>query len=141
MPLYDVRCLEDCGYFHDILVVRGERNSIACPSCEGETEHVLRGVAVVGPMPSKPLVLSQINQSFDSATQWRKFQRDNPDFAVVPNGGAKWREHKDNVRNFANKRCKNAGFNDLEDRQKRMKVRDDDMKRIAKEGTKPFVAG
>jgi hypothetical protein len=118
-----------------------DRYEIRCPECGGSTQIITRAVATIGPMPSKPLTIKQIGRSFESAGEYRTWQRENPDLQILDNNGSKWKNKKDKVREFANQRCKKAGYNDLEDRQRQMKKRDVDTARVKKEGPKPFSSG
>jgi putative FmdB family regulatory protein len=117
MPIYDFKCLGDCGFFHDIIVSLQEKEQIICPSCEGQMRTIISAVATIGPMPSKPLVVKQVGKSFDSVGEWNKYQREHPDVEILSAGSDKWQKHKDTVREKAESRAKQHGFRDFEDRQ------------------------
>ena len=97
MPLYDVKCRYDCGYFHDLMAAIDDRYEIRCPECGGSTQIITRAVATIGPMPSKPLTIKQIGRSFESAGEYRTWQRENPDLQILDNNGSKWKNKKDKV--------------------------------------------
>ena len=123
MPVYDFKCLGDCGFFHDIIVSLKEKESIICPSCEGPLRTVISAVPTIGPMPSKPLVVKQVGKSFDSLGAWNKYQRENPDVEILSAQSDKWRKHTDTVREKAEARAKSHGFRDFEDCQAQRKKR------------------
>ena len=54
MPLYDFKCKGCCGYFEDMFVLLADMEKAVCPSCDGPLQTIIRGVPVIGPMPSKP---------------------------------------------------------------------------------------
>jgi len=141
MPIYDVRCLADCGYFHDLYFPVSECDNITCPVCSNATEIIIRTVPTIGPMPSKPLVVKQLGKTFESAKELRDYKRANPDLQFMPSSGTNWQSHKDKVREKANLRCQKAGFNDLKDRQRQMKQRDDHLHRLKQGDKKPFSSG
>lgn len=117
MPLYDVRCTDGCGYFNDIFAVLAEANKISCPSCGKPVVRLIRPVATVGPMPSKPLRVDQIGRTFESNEELRDYQRKNGDVEILSSSSNKWQKHKDTARNKAEKRAKQQGFRDLDDKR------------------------
>mgnify|MGYP003627445083 CR=1 FL=1 len=117
MPLYDVRCTDSCGYFNDVFVLLADIDKIICPSCSKPVVRLVRPVATIGPMPSKPLRVDQIGRSFESASDWRDYQQKNGDVEILSATGNKWRAHKDIVRTKAESKAKAQGFRDLEDKR------------------------
>lgn len=86
---------------------------------------VISEVALVGPMPSKPLVVAQVGKTFESGSEWRDYQRKNPDCQILSADSAAWRKHRDAAAEKANARARKAGYRDLEDRKvKRKKEKD-----------------
>ena len=126
MPVYDFQCLGDCGYFSDVILSLSEKDKATCPSCGGSLQTVIRAVATIGPMPSKPLVVNQVGKSFDSQASWNKYQRENPDVEILSSSSDAWKKHKDAVRVKAEGKAKKAGFRDLEDRWAKSR----DLKRV-----------
>ena len=78
MPFYDFKCPSGCGYFGDIFVPLSEHGTTTCTECGDVLETVISEVALIGPMPSKPLVMKQLGRTFESGSEWRQYQRDNP---------------------------------------------------------------
>jgi len=126
MPMYDFQCLGDCGYFSDVVLSLAEKDEVTCSSCGGSLRTVIRAVATIGPMPSKPLVVNQVGKSFDSLASWNKYQRENPDVEILSSSSDAWQKHKDTVRVKAESKAKKAGFRDLEDRW----AKSSDLKRV-----------
>lgn len=116
MPIYDFKCPSGCGYFNDVVLSIKEKEHATCSSCGGSLQTVIRAVATIGPMPSKPLVVGQVGKSFDSQAAWNKYQRENPDVEILSASSEAWKKHKDAVRVKAEDKAKKAGFRDLEDR-------------------------
>ena len=122
MPLYDFRCLAGCGYFNDIIVSIEDRTKVRCPTCNGAMRTVVSAVALIGPMPSKPLVVNQVGRTFHSNAEWNEYQRSNPGCEIVSASSSAWREHKDKARSKAESKAKSQGYRDLEDKQKKNKA-------------------
>ena len=91
MPVYDFKCPDGCGYFNDIFVPLSEHGKTTCNSCGALLETVISEVALVGPMPSMPLVVDQVGRSFESTSEFNEYQRKNPDSAVVSADSTHWR--------------------------------------------------
>lgn len=116
MPLYDFKCTEGCGYFEDMFVLLADRDKVVCPSCAGPLSTVIRGVPVIGPMISKPMVVKQIGRSFESAGEWRDYQRKNPDCQVLSAGSTEWKKHRDSVKEKVEATSRKMGYRDFEHR-------------------------
>lgn len=121
MPLYDVRCVSGCGYFNDIFVLLKDVDKIICPSCGQPVVRLVRPVATIGPMPSKPLRVDQIGRTFESNSELREYQRQNGDVEILSSTGDKWRKHKDIVRTKAESKAQQQGFRDLDDKRSHLK--------------------
>ena len=121
MPVYDFKCPAGCGYFNDIYVPLSEHGKTKCSDCGAVLETVISEVALIGPMPSKPLVVKQIGRSFESESEWKKYQRDNPDSAIVSADSEQWRKHRDAVREKDDARSRKMGYRDFEDRKRQRK--------------------
>ena len=117
MPLYDVRCVSGCGYFNDVFVLLKDADKIICPSCSKPVVRLVRPVATVGPMPSKPLRVDQIGRTFESNSELKEYQRQNGDVEILSSTSNKWQQHKDTARTKAEKRAKSQGFRDLDDKR------------------------
>ena len=137
MPIYDFKCPEGCGYFNDIFVPLAEHGKTTCPECSAVMSTVISEVALIGPMPSKPLVVKQVGKSFESGAEWREYQRKNPDCQIVSADSAQWRKHRDLAAEKAERRARMGGYRDLEDKKKRRKKEKD--KRAGKVDKKIYV--
>jgi putative FmdB family regulatory protein len=125
MPMYDLKCPDGCGYFNDIFVPLSEHGKTKCTECGATLTTVISAVALVGPMPSKPLVVKQVGKTFESGAEWRAYQRENPDCEMVSADSLKWRKHRDLVVEKAEARAKKAGYRDLADKKVRRKKEKD----------------
>jgi putative FmdB family regulatory protein len=121
VPIYDFKCPEGCGYFNDIVVPLAEHGKTTCPECGALMSTVISEVALIGPMPSKPLVVGQIGKSFESGSEWREYQRKNPDCAIVSADSKQWKDHHHMARSKAERKAKKQGYNDLEHKRKTRK--------------------
>jgi putative FmdB family regulatory protein len=124
MPTYDFRCNHGCGHFEDVFVLLSELDTVVCPSCDQDMTRLVRSVATVGPMPSKPLVVNQVGRTFHSRADWNKYQRANPDVEILSASSQAWRNHRDTAQGKAEAKARQRGFRDLEDyRNHRKKVK------------------
>ena len=121
MPVYDFKCPDGCGYFHDIYVPLSEHGTTTCPECSAVMTTVISEVALVGPMPSKPLVVEQVGRTFESGAEWRQYQRENPDCEILSSDSTAWRKHRDKVAEKAEARARKGGSRDLADKKARRK--------------------
>lgn len=121
MPMYDFKCPDGCGYFNDIFVPLSEHGKTTCPECHALMSTVISEVALIGPMPSKPLVVKQVGRTFESSSEWRDYQRANPDCQIVSADSQQWRKHRDLVVEKAEAKAKKAGYRDLADKKDRRK--------------------
>lgn len=112
MPMYDFKCKGSCGYFEDMFVLLADKDKVVCPSCAGPLQTVIRGVPVIGPMPSKPLVVSHIGRKFESAGEWKEYQRKNPDCQVISADSKEWRDHRDSVKEKVEATSRKMGYRD-----------------------------
>jgi len=137
MPMYDFKCPEGCGYFNDIFVPLSQHGKTTCPECNALMTTVIGDVALIGPMPSKPLVVGQVGRTFESGKDWREYQRNNPDCRIVSAGSTEWRKHRDVVAEKADARAKKAGYRDFADKKARRKK--ENAKRAGKVDKKIYV--
>tara|TARA_R100001015_G_C4595288_1_gene150529 strand:+ start:268 stop:684 length:417 start_codon:yes stop_codon:yes gene_type:complete len=137
MPFYDFKCPSGCGYFGDIYVPLSEHGTTTCSECGDVLETVISEVALIGPMPSKPLVMKQLGRTFESGSEWRQYQRENPDCAMVSADSSAWREHKEAVRDKAEARARREGYRDFDDKKQRRK--EEKIKRSGKLDKKIFI--
>jgi putative FmdB family regulatory protein len=121
MPMYDFKCPDGCGYFNDIFVPLAQHGKTTCPECNAVLETVISEVALIGPMPSKPLVVKQIGKTFENGSDWRDYQRKNPDCEIVSADSSAWRKHRDMAAEKANATARRMGYRDLEDKKKKRK--------------------
>jgi|TARA_R110002012_G_scaffold76891_4_gene194455 putative FmdB family regulatory protein len=121
MPMYDFKCPAGCGYFNDIYVPLAQHGKTTCPECNAKLETVISEVALVGPMPSKPLVVKQVGKSFENGADWREYQRKNPDCEILSADSTAWRKHRDMAAEKAEATARRMGYRDLADKKKRRK--------------------
>jgi len=119
MPLYDFRCNGGCGYFADMFIPLADIDNAVCPECQAGITIRIGAVMTIGPMPSKPLKISQVGRSFESASEYRDYQRQNPDCAIIDAGSSEWRKHVDTAREKAEKTAKRRGYRDLNDQHQK----------------------
>jgi len=121
MPVYDIACAsaQECGHFSDVIIPLAKLDEAVCPSCAGPIRRLPRPVRTVGPMPSKPLTIKQIGRSFESASELRQYQKENPDAQIVAPNSKQWREKVASVRADCQKQARDEGYRDLEDMQAR----------------------
>ena len=121
MPFYDFKCPDGHGYFHDVFVPLEKHGTTTGPECELLLETVISEVALIGPMPSKPLVLEQAGRSFESASEYKQYQRENPGWDFLSPDSKAWKDHKDMARGKAEARAKREGYRDLDDKKAKRK--------------------
>ncbi len=121
MPVYDTACDSDhaCGHFADVIILLADLDEAVCPSCGGPIRRLPRPVRTVGPMPSKPLTISQIGRSFTSPAQLREYKKSKPNAEFHAPDSIEWKNKVDRVRKKAEDRVKAWGYADREDYQKR----------------------
>tara|TARA_R110002020_G_scaffold25403_1_gene82777 strand:+ start:128 stop:544 length:417 start_codon:yes stop_codon:yes gene_type:complete len=137
MPVYDFKCPQGCGYFDDIFVLLADHGTTTCPECGVLMDTVIGMVPIIGPMPSNPLVMKQLGRKFESGSEWRQYQRENPDCEMVSSDSSTWREHIDSVRHKAESRAKREGYRDFEDKKRKRK--EEKVKRSGKLDNKIFI--
>jgi len=120
MPLYDVRCTAGCGK-KEVYVPLSEADKIFCPDCTQPAVRLVSPVRTIGALFSKPIEYGQIGKSFSTNEEFRQYKRDNPDAKFVEKDSTEWRSHYDEVRNHCDKKAKQQGFRDHEDRGKFIK--------------------
>ena len=129
--LYDLRCGE-CG-FTDEDFLTGEQyqdvkaNKLKC-DCGGIVQTVIRPVMTVGPMPSKPLVVGNMEKVISSNSELRAFQKAHPDIRVTTNASGEWKKLYSNSREIADRNAKKWGFDDVDDYRTRTRI-DENQKR------------
>jgi len=137
MPMYDFKCPEGCGYFNDIFVPLAQHGKTTCTECGALMSTVIGDVALIGPMPSKPLVVKQVGRTFESGAEWRDYQRKNPDCQIVSSDSSEWRKHRDTVAEKAEARARKMGYRDHADRKAKRKK--DKAKRAGKVDKQIYV--
>lgn len=136
MPLYQGKCPECESQFEDFLKLKHYENSgLHCPDCGHAAQTVIQAVMTIGPMPSKPLEMRQIGQSFTSNGQIRRYKERHPDRVFVDKDSSAWRNHYDSVRNLCEDGAKTEGFRDL-DHKKRERKREKNLRKALESGEK-----
>lgn len=136
MPLYVARCPEHGEFETFLSLAEREKTGLLCIECAQESRVVIQPVRTIGPMPSKPLVIDQIGRSFTSQSEMRQYFKKHPDRRIVENNSQDFINHRDSARAKADKKAKQLGFNDVEDRKTRVKADRKIKTRIAREGAK-----
>jgi hypothetical protein len=121
MPTYDVKCPEGCGYFNDVFSLLADLDKMVCPECHAPVVRLISPVRTIGPTFSKPFQVDQIGKSFESKSDWDKYQQDNPDVQILSANSQSWRNHVDSVKDRIEKKAKRQGFRDNEDRKRHLK--------------------
>lgn len=118
--IFDARC-PDCQREEELLEHRGEFCPERCPCGTAYTAEMrIFGAyahAPVGVFLTKPLEVSQIGRTFTSNSEWREYQKQNPDARVVSPGDRYWRDFRDRAREKAETHARRAGFRDLDERR------------------------
>ena len=139
MPLYEGECRHGCGRFEDVMKVHQyEADGLICPECGLQAKVIISAVPTVGPMPSKPLVIDQIGQSFTSRSEMRRYFEGRPDRKIVDPNDSSFTAFKDNARARADVSAKRLGFDDHEDRGRRVKAETAKHEKIARGEGKIF---
>ena len=115
MPLYDVRCTAGCGYFDDVFCPLAALDDLRCSKCNHPVKILMSPVRTIGPTFSKPLEIKQIGRTFHSQSEFRQYQRENPDVEILSPSSSKWQKHRDTAREKVEASAKKRGFNDSED--------------------------
>ena len=137
MPYYDFKCPKGCGYYPDVYVPLKEHGTTTCPSCSAVLETVISEVALIGPMPSKPLVVSHIGKTFESNSEFNEYQRKNPGWDILSPDSNAWKDHRDAAQEKAERTAKRQGYNDLE--HKRSVRKEEKAKKAGKVDKKIYV--
>lgn len=122
MPLYDYDC-DSCGSFGETAVPLRDYDpkGVPCPECGCLARRRVPAVPVVGPMPSKPLVVNQISREFTSAAEVRQYERENPGVQIQSATSDSWRAHKDRAREATEVAARRDGFRDRDHRMASMR--------------------
>tara|TARA_R110000824_G_scaffold120392_5_gene275729 strand:+ start:394 stop:822 length:429 start_codon:yes stop_codon:yes gene_type:complete len=116
--LYQGECTDlDCGQFEEVLPLREyEEKGLTCPICAGSARTVLCPVRTIGPMPSRPLKIDQIGQTFHSHGEQREFFKRHPNWAITPADDRGYVKHYDETRELCETEAKAQGYRDLDDK-------------------------
>ena len=122
MPTYSGRC-EEHGDFEDIMKVAEyvDAGSLFCPECGEKARTIISAIPTIGAMPSKPLKIDQIGQTFHSEAEKRAYFKRRPDRMLVDPGDSSFTKHRDLAHEKAERQAKRQGFSDIEDRKIRTK--------------------
>ena len=115
MPMYDVKCTAGCGYFEDVFALLADSDDLRCSECNHPVTILISPVRTIGPTFSKPLEIKQIGRTFHSQSDFRQYQRENPDVEILSPSSSKWQKHRDMARDKVEASAKKRGFNDSED--------------------------
>ena len=112
----------DCGNFEEILSLREyEAKGLTCPTCAGEAQTVIYPVRTVGATSTRPVVMDQIGQSFESNSEMRNYFKKHPGRQVVDKDSGEWRQMYDDTRNGCDTEAKAQGFRDVRHKQQTQK--------------------
>tara|TARA_R100000700_G_C3162831_1_gene138522 strand:+ start:1034 stop:1459 length:426 start_codon:yes stop_codon:yes gene_type:complete len=123
MPTYTGMCVPH-GEFEAIKKASEyiRDGGLFCPVCNEKATTIIRKApAVIGPLPSKQLSIDQIGRSFSSPEEQRAYFNHRKDRVIVGKDDSAWINHRDSVRNQADRTARKQGFRDHEDRKTRLK--------------------
>lgn len=142
MPLYEGVC-RTCDWHGDRFVSLADydERGIICPECGGWARRKIAAVPVVGPMPSKPFVVEHANKRFESKAEMDRWQAANPNNKIVSATDSSFQNHYDAVRAKADKRAQSRGYKDVDHQRQTKQQEQQDRKRLAAGGHKPFSVG
>lgn len=118
MPVYIAEC-NACGWFDDnvfVSLANYDPAGIPCRECGAMARRVIAPVMTVGIKPSQPLVVEQIGETFETNADLRRWERENPGKEIVSAADPKWTNFKDKVRAKAERRARQVGYKDLDER-------------------------
>tara|TARA_R100001443_G_scaffold5983_1_gene14767 strand:+ start:1088 stop:1489 length:402 start_codon:yes stop_codon:yes gene_type:complete len=128
MPIYEIFC-EECGPGEEYAKV-ADRDNIHCPDCHREVERILSPVTTVGIIWDNRMHVPQIGRTFQSNSEMRQYEKENPGFAFMTKESPEWKKKLDRSRERVEKHAKRAGFSDWESYQKN--IRKEKKKKAAK---------
>ena len=122
--LYEGKCVDlDCGIFEEILSLREyEAKGLTCPTCAGDAKTVIHPIRTIGATSTRPVVMNQIGQSFESNSQMRNYFKKHPGRHVIDKDSAEWRNMYDDTRNSADEASRAKGFTDVRQEQQLRKA-------------------
>jgi len=115
MPMYDYYC-PTCEEFDETF----EHHAVVdlhCPKCNSSAFKVLGGLTVIGITPSKPLEIKSRGVRFDSESDFKRWQKVNPEPLIFP-GTQKMKEVQEYARDESDTIARRIGFNNIEDYQR-----------------------
>lgn len=123
MPLYEGRCSEH-GNFEVMRTVNEYvlNAGLNCPECGHRAKTIIAPVRTIGPMPSKPLVIEQIGQTFNSRAEERRYFESHPDRRIVSPDDSSFLKLRDDAREQAEKAAKRMGYRDHDERRAKRKI-------------------
>tara|TARA_R100000234_G_scaffold72188_1_gene44495 strand:+ start:51 stop:452 length:402 start_codon:yes stop_codon:yes gene_type:complete len=116
MPIYEIFC-EECGPGEEYAKV-ADRDNIHCPGCHRRVERILSPVTTVGIVWDNRVHVPQIGRTFQSNSEMRQYEKDNPGFAFMTKNSPEWRKKLDRSRERVDKLAKRSGFSDWDAMQK-----------------------
>ena len=121
--LYEGKCVDlDCGIFEEILSLREyETKGLTCPTCAGGAKTVIHPVRTIGATSTRPVVMNQIGQSFESNSQMRNYFKKHPGRQVIDKDSAEWRSMYDDTRNGCDAEARGQGYRDVRHKQQSLK--------------------
>ena len=136
MPTYTVEC-KDHGRDMVVCSMRDYmEEGLFCPRCEKPARVVITATPRIGPSDDHPLTIKQIGRTFTSKSELDKYFKEHPERAIVAQNDSSFVAHRDKARERAEKKAKEAGFQDLNDRRSYKLKQKADKARIKNEGAK-----
>tara|TARA_R110002020_G_scaffold366621_5_gene578646 strand:+ start:293 stop:727 length:435 start_codon:yes stop_codon:yes gene_type:complete len=131
MPTYSGRC-DEHGEFEDLMKIKDyiRAGGLTCPICEKRATTIINAVPTIGAMPSKPLRVDQIGQTFHSEAEKRAYFKRHPDRVFVDPNDSSFTKHRDLAAEKAELAAKKLGYNDHEDRKTTEKKRQRKLRQI-----------
>ena len=116
MPIYEIFC-EECGPGEEYAKV-ADRDNIRCPDCHRKVERILSPVTTVGIIWDNRMHVPQIGRTFQSNSEMRQYERENPGFAFMTKESPEWKKKLDRSRERVEKLAKRSGFSDWDAMQR-----------------------
>jgi putative FmdB family regulatory protein len=114
MPEYTYVC-KACGNDYDVYMSYSEFDEnkdkvIACDECGGDLYRAINPVPTVGITFSKPFVIKQIGQKFESNAEMRRYFDARPHLEIQSPDSLEWKNFHDGVKEDAEASSRKMGF-------------------------------
>ncbi|HIA01712.1 MAG TPA: hypothetical protein EYN66_07345 [Myxococcales bacterium] len=130
MRTFDLRC-HNCGDIYDvpldaptgrIKAISADEWTPKCPDCGDPVSIIIPAVLTVGPLESKPIdLMKSVGRKFTTNSEWREYQKKNPNSRPVSITDQSWKDHYSDVRELAETRAQKQGYRGYYDKCERRK--------------------